>query len=192
MHHVRSIALGVLSLLVICTAADAQTKPWDEFPDPLSAARCDLVNVANGQLAVLTVTGEMVFISGPDVILEDTFVDLDGNVFYLGEPAGFIDFATDDDGLRSHWWLAITGQVVSVNGFTGEPTVTSMRPSDFRDVPCDACDFWDDPSVCVASPNPDPPIVTINLCGTNAGMSMALTAVGLGFMGASRRRRFVS
>ena len=174
------------ALLSAFQIANAQTKPWDVFDDPQSSSLCDVVNVANGELVVLTVTGEFVFVSGSDVILSDTFVDGDGNVFYFGEPAGFIDFAEDGDGLRSLWWLAITGEVVNVNGFTGEPTVTSMRPTNFDRVPCDACDFWDDQSVCVV-PDPDtPPVISISVCGMNSGMTMALTAFGMGLMRSRR------
>ncbi len=186
MRNKRSVRWG-LPVLVACSAVSAQTKPWDVFDDTQSAARCDVVNVANGELVVLTDTGEFVFVSGTDVRLPDTFVDGAGNVFYLGDPAGLIDFATDADGLRSLWWLAITGEVVSVDGFTGEPTVTDLRPTDFPDVPCDACDFWDDQSVCVDAPLPvEPPVISINLCGVNGGLSMMMTAIGLGFM--SRRK----
>jgi hypothetical protein len=190
MNGIRLIRRALLPVLVACAGAAGQTKPWDLFTDTQSSAACDVVNAANGELVVLTSNSELTLVSGTDVTLPDTFVDASGNVFYLGNPAGLIDFATDGDGLRSLWWLAITGQVVSVDGFTGEPTVTTMRPTDFQNVPCDACNYWDDQSVCTTPPatNP-PPVITISICGANAGMAMALTAVGLGLMGITRRRR---
>jgi len=189
MRRRNPMTIVCLTCLALTGAVRAQTKPWDVFDDALSAARCDLINAANAELVVLTVSGEVAIISGSDVILEDLFVDADGNVFYLDEPAGLIDFATDADGLRSLWWLAITGEVVSVNGFSGEPTVTSLRPTNFSDLPCDACDFWDDQSVCIvpSEPDPDQPSIIITFCGMDAGMSMAMTAFGLGFMRTRRR-----
>ncbi|MCO6435755.1 MAG: thrombospondin type 3 repeat-containing protein [Phycisphaerae bacterium] len=90
-------------------------------------------------------------VTGSDIILQDTEVLLSGEVLYLGQPAGTIAFATDGDGLRSLWWLSLDGRVIQVNTLSrpGEPTVTDTRPEDYRGVPCDACEFWDDQSVCV-------------------------------------------
>jgi hypothetical protein len=171
--------------------AYAQNVPWDVFADPSSDSVCDLVNASNAELVVLSNTGELVIVTGTDVILADTFVDLDSNVFFDGLPAGLLTFATDDDGFRTLWWVGLNGNVVSVDLFTGEPSVTNERPSDFADVPCDACDFWDDQSVCPTSPppTPNPPVLNISFCGAGAGMSMALTVIGLGLIG--RRRWYI-
>lgn len=177
------LAIGCLA----AAGAYAQEVPWDVYADPFSDSVCDLVNAANAELVVLSNTGQLVIVTSADVVLVDTFVDLDSNVFYEGFPAGFLNFATDGDGFRTLWWVGLNGNVVSVNPFTGEPTVTNDRPSDFIDVPCDACEFWDDQSVCPAPPPPtQPPVIRISFCGAGASMSMALTAIGLSVMG--RRR----
>ncbi|UCC30908.1 MAG: hypothetical protein JSU86_01265 [Phycisphaerales bacterium] len=178
----RVIAVGLGLFALTASSGFGQIVPWDVFIDDQSDSVCDVVNAANAELVILSNTGQFVIVTGADVILEDTFVDINGDVFYLGDPAGFIDFALDGDGFRTLWWMSLTGRVVNVSGFTGEPTETDLLPSDFSDVPCDACDFWDDRTVC------DPPI-TINFCGMNTQLSMALTAVGLGFMGLTRRRQ---
>jgi len=177
---VVAVGLGLFGLTTSHTLA--QTVPWDVFVDDQSDSVCDVVNAANAELVVLFDTRHLVIVTGPDVILEDTFVDFNGDVFYLDDWVGFIDFALDGDGFSTLWWMSLTGRVINVNGFTGEPTETELFPSDYFDVPCDACDFWDDRTVC------DPPI-TINFCGMNTQLSMALTAVGLGFMSLMRRRQ---
>lgn len=178
----RVIAVGLGLFALTNSSGFAQIKPWDVFIDDQSDSVCDVVNAENAELVILSSTGQFVIVTGVDVVLEDTVVDFNGDVFYLGNPAGFIDFALDGDGFRTLWWMSLTGRVVNVNGFTGEPTETDLLPSDFSDVPCDACDFWDDRTVC------DPPI-TINFCGMNTQLSMALTAAGLGFTSLTRRRQ---
>lgn len=184
----------VLAIAVICTAwsapVEAQTRSWDIFQDTLSDSRCDVINATNAELVVLSATGQLVIVSGQDVVLPDTFVDLGGFVFFGDDAAGLIEFATDADGLRSLWWMSITGHVVNVDGFTGEPTVSDQFPSDFSDAPCDACEFWDDQSVCPDSNDDDFtfPQIIINLCGANAQLGLALTAVSLGLMSLTRRR----
>jgi len=127
----------------------AQAVPWDVFADPDSASVCDTVNAANAELVVLSDTGELVIISGVDVVLDATFVDADGFVFFDGFPVGVIDFAEDGDRFRTLWWTSLSGTVVEVDEFTGEPFATDLFPSDFHGVPCDACAFWDDPADCV-------------------------------------------
>jgi len=189
--EVQWFGLGVVGVLFAAARVSGQVVPWDVYDDPLSDSVCDVVNVANGELVVLSSTGELVLVTGSDVILVDTFVDLDGNVFYLEEPAGIIDFATDDDGLRSLWWLSLNGAVVHVDGFTGEPSVTDTFPSEYSDVPCDACEFWDDPSVCEEPPpdgDGDGFPVPISLCGADSSASMAMTGLGLALMAVRRRR----
>ena len=169
----------------------ARAQPWDLFEDALSVSAVDVVNTSNAELVVLSDTGQLVIVSGPDVILEDTFVDANNDVFFEGYPAGFITFADDGDGYRTVWWLSLTGYVVHVDGFTGEPSETDVLPSDFTYVADDACAFWDDPTVCEVviddsiSPNP----VTINFCGAGGASSLAMTALGLGVMGFVGRRR---
>lgn len=138
------------SMLVLAAASPgvAQTFPWDVFQDPFSDSLCDVVNAANAELVVLSATGEFVIVTGEDVALEGTVVDLDGMVFLDGFPAGLIAFADDGDGFRTLWWTSLTGFVINVDDFTGEPTVSDQLPVDFVDVPCDACLFWDDTTLC--------------------------------------------
>ena len=187
--RVLLVSLGICAAPVL-----AQEIPWDLFEDLESASVCDVINAENVELVVLHDTGQLVLVTGPDVVLVDTFVDEDGNVFFGPDPAGFIDFDLDGDGLRSLWWLSLTGNVVSVDGFTGEPTPTNLFPFDFFDVPCDACNFWDDPAVCavLVDPNvsdePGPPLLTFNFCGLGASFAMAMTMVGLVATGLVRRR----
>lgn len=179
--------LVVLSVVAGGASAVGQVLPWDVFDDALSNAVCDVVNAENAELVVLSDTGQLAIVTGRDVILDDTFVTAEGDVLYFDQPAGFITYDTDGDGLRSVWWVSLTGQVVSVDGFTGEPTVTNMLPTDFVDVPCNACDFWDDPTVCL-EPDPVVPPVTINLCGTSTVLAMSMTLIGLVVTGLMRRR----
>ncbi len=189
------IVLRVLLVSLGCCAAPAlaQDVPWDVFEDLEFGSVCDVVNAENVELVVLSDTGQLVMVTGPDVLLVDTFVDLDGDVFVAGGPAGFITFDLDGDGLSSLWWLSLTGNVVNVDGFTGEPTPTNLFPFDFFDVPCDACDFWDDPAVCAVPFDPDPfepdvPRLTFNFCGLGSSTGMVLTMVGLVGTGLVRRR----
>ncbi len=112
----------------------------------IDKATCDVINAANAEFVVLSATGEFVIVTGEDVALEGTVVDVDGLVFLDGSPAGLIAFA--DDGFRTLWWTSLTGFVINVDDFTGEPTVSKQLPGDFVDVPCDACAFWDDAALC--------------------------------------------
>jgi hypothetical protein len=176
-----------LVVLAFCAVpAFAQTLPWYVYQDDASDSVCDAVNAANAELVVLSATAQLVLVTGQDLILEDTFVDVDNFVYFEGSPAGVIDFALDGDGLRSLWWLSLTGHVVQVDGFTGEPTITAYLPSDYINAACDACDYWDDPFVCPGN-DVDWPI-TFNFCGAGAQASLALTLMSLSLMGLTRRR----
>ena len=186
----NTIGAAVAMVLAIAPTASAQTKPWELFLDSASTSACDVINANNAELVLLSSTGQLAIVTGTDVTLEDTFVDADGFVFFEGAPVGAIDFATDGDGLRSIWWMSLTGTVVEVNGFTGEPTQTNKFPTDFVDVPCDACEFWDNPAACVADePEPEPPVV-VRLCGADIALPIGLTASGLVALSFSRRRRW--
>lgn len=178
-------------LMALSSTARAQTPPWDVFVDDLSTSVCDVVNTVNAELVVLSDTGELVIVTGRDVILEDAIVDPFGDVSYLGDPAGFIDFAEDGDGLRTLWWLSLTGRVIRVDDFTGEPTVSNRLPVDFSNVLCDACLLWDDQTVCQQDGNDvptEPPPFVINLCGMNSQLGLGLTLSGLTLMSLVRRR----
>lgn len=147
----RSSGAVICVWLAIGLSTPAQAAPWVEYADAASGSLCDVVNAANLELVVLETTGELVGITGTDVIFLDTFVDEEGFVFFQGLPAGFIEFAEDGDGFRTLWWFATLDDVANVNEFTGEPTLTGLLPTDFLDVPCDACPFWDEPAECLDS-----------------------------------------
>ena len=177
----------IVMVLAVVQTASAQIVPWATFDDPLSNSLCDVINANNAQLVLISSTNQLAIVTGTDVTLEDTLVDADGFVFFEGEPVGAIGFATDGDDLRSIWWMSLTGTVVDVDGFTGEPTQTNKFPTDFVDVPCDACEFWDNPAACVVE-EPKPP-VTVNLCGTDVAIPIGLTAAGLATLSFVRSRR---
>ncbi len=82
-------------------------------------------------------------------MLQPTSVDATGFVFFAGFPVGQIGFANDGDGGRTLWWLSVSGQVISVDA-SGLPLSTTRLPTDFTNVPCRACAFWDDAAVCDA------------------------------------------
>jgi hypothetical protein len=143
-------------------SAPAQTVPWEVFLDTQSGSTCDLINANNAQLVLVSSTSQLAIVTGIDVTLQDTFVDEIGLVFFEDEPVGTIDFATDGDGFRTLWWTSLTGTVVNVNGFTGQPTQTNNLPTDFEDVGCDACDLWDNPATCADPPDDEEPPVTVD------------------------------
>jgi len=183
----RVTAAAVLSILLWPGAALGQIPGVDIFVDQQvnesgERSRCDLINAANADLVVLSDTAELMLVSTQDTILEDTFVDEDNNVFIGDQPVGFIDFATDGDGFRTLWWLAPSGFVVWIDTLTLEATESEWLPTDFVDVPCNACDgFWDNAADC---PPPDPgptpdrgPIFRI--CGAGFGMLFGVVLLGL-------------
>ncbi|HNQ23595.1 MAG TPA: hypothetical protein PKK06_10925 [Phycisphaerae bacterium] len=204
-EHLFGLLLGVGALIMGLTGTASAEVPWDVFDDTISVSTCDLINAENALLVVDSVSGVLVIVDGPDVYLADTYVDIDGNVYYLGEPAGFISWDWDGDGFRTLWWLGLNGRVVSVDGFTGEPGVTDLLPEDFYDVPCDACDYWDDQSVCtdviIVDPGDDDDVIVIepdddenvwpvnvSFCGASADVALAGTLVGLLGLSLVRRR----
>jgi len=139
----------------------------------------------NARFVLISATRQLAIVTGNDLILEDTLVDESGFVFFEGEPVGAIGFATDGDGRRSIWWMSLTGRVVDVNGFTGEPSQTNKLPTDFNDVPCDACEFWDNPAACE---DPEPP-VTVNVCGADVVLPTSLMATLFATLSLVPRRR---
>jgi hypothetical protein len=139
--------LGSL-VAMACSYGVSQAQPWDAFTDSLTGAQCDVINADNAELVVLGATGQLVIVTGQDVTLVDSFVDLDGNVTFEGAPAGFVSFVDDGDGFRTLWWTGLTGQVVALDPFTSVPFVSDFFPEEFFDVPCDACPLWDDPLAC--------------------------------------------
>jgi len=185
----------VVSVLLLAGAPALGDVPWDVFEDTQSDSVCDVVNVDNHELVVLSDTGELVIVDGADTILTGTFVDWWGDVYYFDEPFGYIAFDLDEDGFRTLWWLGPSGYVVNVDAFTGTLYETDWIPLDYGNVPCDACDFWDDPADCteIIIIDPDPPIgpvapVSVNFCGAAGLPTLALTACGLVGLCFARRR----
>jgi hypothetical protein len=137
----RMIAALGFAVAFFGTNASAQLTLFLDFE---SNSTCDLVNASNTELAVLDETLELVVIDGLDVVLEGTFVDCDGTVLIDGVTSGFIGYAEDGDGFASLWWLSDFGTVLELDFVTFLPFDSGLFPSDFFDVPCDACYFWDD------------------------------------------------
>ena len=143
------LATAICGLIAWGFGSSAMALPWVVYFDAGSDSVCDVVNAANLELVVFADTGELVGITGPDVIFLDTFVDDDGFVFFRGDPAGFIEFAQDADGFRTLWLFTLFGDVADVDLFTGVLLSTGLLPFDFFDVPCDACPQWDLPVECL-------------------------------------------
>lgn len=169
------IAVWVLGLFG--TAAQAQLIPWRVFSDaPRSDSVCDLVNAANAELVVLIDTRHLVIVNGEDIELPNTEVLNSGEVLIDGDSFGFIEFATDHEGFRTLWWVSANNRVIDV-GFDGlDITVSesSLGPESFERVPCNACPFWDDGSICtcvVDSECDDFDECTIDQCDVLGGCS---------------------
>ena len=184
---VKRIVLTTLGLAVSAPPAAAQVRIWDLFQDALSPSLCEVVNAGNAELVVIRATGQLAIVTGADVIIDGLLVDVNNDVTYFGQPVGGLSYETGGDGLRAVWWTSLTGRVVDVDGFTGEPSTTNLLPSDFVDAGCDACDFWDDPSACPAGDtNSD---LTINICGTSVPLMLNLSLAGLVGLRLGTRRR---
>ena len=178
--------MAALAIFSLGASASAQFEPWQTYADTRSTSVCALVNAENAELVVSRTTGQLILVTGPDVTLVDTFVDEDNFVYFEGDPVGVIDFYTDADGFRTLWWTTLNGRVVSVDSFTGEPSDTNRTPANYDDVPCDACDFWDDRSLC----DTEPPIV--NICGVGVPIvtTMSLMSLAVPRFVVRRRSRF--
>jgi hypothetical protein len=186
--------LGCLAvLLVFASPTMAQDYPWASFTEPSTGALCDIINAANAELVLDNETAQLIVVTAADATIADSYVDENLNVYFQNEPVGQIAYATDGDNLRSLWWVDFTGQVVELNGFTGEPAIGETTPADYRDVPCDACDFWDDQTICADRDDTDddndssPP--SLNLCGSSVPLAMLLSFAGLTVMRFTQRRR---
>lgn len=150
MHTRFLVSLGASFLFA--AAAEAQLSPWNAYSDAQSESICDLVNAANLELVVLAENGPLVIITGPDEEITGIFVEEDNTVFTGSREIGFIDFAVDGDGFRTLWLLTFEGTAAFVDPSTGAISDSGLFPDDFVNVPCDACPFWDDPSVCNLTP----------------------------------------
>ncbi len=196
---------SALLILAIACSASAQTT-WDVLDDSESDSVCGLVNainVSNGgpiELVILAESAELMIVSRTDTILGGTFVDIDNFVFIDGQPKGVIEYATDGDGFRTVWWLALDGSVVEFDPFTAQVTPGASFPENFTNVACDACEFVDFPpaDVCdVVSTDPGVDLtgvitpIIVNICGAGASSAMSLMMVGCGLVGLRRTGRRV-
>lgn len=141
---------GAVLAVLWGTSGLAQTVPWVEFLDQGSGEVCGIVNTTQAELVVLNDTGELVLVTGPDLVLTGTFVDESGFVFIGGLPAGLLDYADDAFGFPKLWWLGADGTVVDFDPLTFEPFATSSTPDQISGL-CGACERWDDPAVCGGS-----------------------------------------
>ena len=170
--------------------AVGQLLPWDLFTDSLTGVTCDVIHADNTELVLIRPDSGLApllwVVRDVDFPVPETFVDADSNVFFFGQPAGFIAFAEDGDGFASLWWLDEFGNVLALDPLLLEPVPTNSRPQDFVAVECDACLFWD-----LAEPgciDTGPP-VTINFCGIGMMPFLGLTCAALPIIGAVRKRR---
>lgn len=200
MLHVQNrivrIAACIVSAMLGCTAvARAQTvEDWVVFVDDATQTECGVVTASNVELVVLFDTGRMQIVSGPDVILDDLLVDNTFAVTFEGQPAGFIEFSEDREGLPTVFWVSLAGTVVGVDTFTGEPFDSNRDPSSFVDTFCDACVLIDSHPLCDNGGGDgddgdgdglDGPLIPL-LCGTGAGAAALVSFTAMPLL---RRRR---
>jgi hypothetical protein len=141
--------VGALALLASTGQAQGQIdEAWIVFSNENIGFRCDVVNASNAELIVLESSGEMVLVSGADTLLPDLVVDQNNQVFLDGAPAGALELLVDGDGLDAVFWTTLTGTVVGVDSFTGEPFDSGIFPEERTDTGCDACNFVDQSLFC--------------------------------------------
>lgn len=139
----RTAVVGAIAACVLTPALlHAQQLPWIRYEDDLSTSICGVVNTAYLELVVRN-NGSFEIVTDLDALLSHTFVDSAGSVFFDNLLVGTIEFAVDADGFRTLWMLTLTGDILDVDPATGDPIATNFLPSDFSDVPCDACELWD-------------------------------------------------
>lgn len=165
---------------------------WAVFTDQPTGTACDIVNGSNVEFVVLFESGNLATVSG--VVLTDLVVDISDPVLpvtFDGEPAGFLDFREDADGLPALFWLSLGETVVGIDTFTSKPFDSHDLPGEFGDTGCDACDIIDS-SLCDDGGDDDggdddfPPLI---LCGAGADGSVVAAALMMPVIGRWRRRR---
>lgn len=193
MYRVTRTLVFMLAMLLAWPSYSA-AQVWDFFVDPVSGSECDTINASNAELVILSSTAELVIVAANgndinDVILGDTVVDSNNSVFVDGVFRGSVEFYEDGDGLRSLFWVTLTGEVVEVDVFGGDPTSSGTLPTDYIGLPCnDGCDFWDDPNACVIVDPVSPP-VTFNICGSGSAFALSAMLAGLVALRTARVRR---
>ena len=201
-HAARTWGLVSIVTALMAVGASAQDLPWDSFEDLLTGEVCDVINAGPDKLVVLLDGSTLAIVSGPDRVLDDSFVDVDGEVFFEGldeSLGGSIVFDYDGFGNLGLWWIASTGTVMEIDDFTGDLLITDLLPSDYLDSLCDACPLWDDQSVCDFDPVDPPdgpdviidsPEITIEICGSGIPISIGMIFSSLMFLRFSRRRSY--
>lgn len=194
----RRAFVSALVFPFLTSATLALDGDWTVYPDPFSDAQCGVVNAWNAELVVLFDSGTMVVVSGADVILDDLFVSgsPDNQAFYLDEPFGFLQYAEDGDGLPTLFWTTLTGTVVGIDTFTGEPFDSGRLPEERFDTFCDGCDLVDTSPFCEdtsgggnidANPNFNVGDL-VQFCGAGATDSTAASIILLPVIGGFARR----
>lgn len=187
-----------LSMLVLAAAWAAPAfgqieEDWAVFTDQPTSTACDIVNGSNVEFVVLFESGNLATVSG--VVLTDLVVDISDPVLpvtFDGEPAGFLDFREDADGLPALFWLSLGETVVGIDTFTSEPFDSHDLPAEFGDTGCDACDIIDSSLCDDGGDGGDgdggdfPPLI---LCGAGADGSVVAAALMMPVIGRWRRRR---
>jgi len=165
-----ALALAVAIGLDASVALGQIDESWYVFLDSESDSECGVINTANAELVLLE-SDQLAVVSGLDTVLEDSFVNEDDEVFIDGEPAGYLEFLTDGDGYRSMFWTTLTGNMVEVDAFTGQPSDSGLLPGDRINAGCDACAFIENHADCPES------VALVPFCG--AGTTGALSAAFL-------------
>jgi hypothetical protein len=138
----RNVTFFVAGLGLFAGLADGQ---WIEFNDPDSSAKCGLVNAANAAFIVREDTLQLEKVNGTDTIFEDFVVDQDFNVLVNGELRGFINFETDDRGLRTIWWVTlVSNNAVELDEFDAEVQDSGQAPDDLDAYGCNPESYLDD------------------------------------------------
>lgn len=149
MNAVLSRLLPLILLVVLPGGASAvaEVSPYRLFFDePFSASRCEVVNAALVELAVIDATGELEVLSGD--VVPFSFVDSAGYVYIDLIPAGVIVFADDADGFRTLWWLSLSGTIIDWDETFRIARETHQLPSSRSNVPCGVCEVIYDPAIC--------------------------------------------
>jgi hypothetical protein len=191
----KSVGLALGAVLLLTSSAYGQiTEDWALFSDSQSDTECDIVNGSNTEFVVLFDSGNLATVAG--VTLVDLFVDINNPalpVTFAGEPAGFLDFQLDADGLPTLFWLSLSNTVVGIDTFTSEPFDSNLFPEEIANTGCDACEVIDSP-LCDGTGGGgggdggvDIPIDLGDLCGVGGLEGTAAAALLL--IPITRRRR---